>query len=112
MSSILSDAAKKKAARCCSEFSGRAIEWDREGPLVQAPKEIPMTVEGTFQNGTIVLDSGVQVPDGTRVTVIVPEEFPQEPTLLGLLDLAGTVNDLPSDMALNHDHYLHGHPKK
>jgi hypothetical protein len=25
---------------------------------------------------------------------------------------AGTVRGLPSDMALNHDHYLHGLPKK
>ena len=25
---------------------------------------------------------------------------------------AGAVKGLPSDMALNHDHYLHGQPKK
>ncbi|MBI2804744.1 MAG: hypothetical protein HYX68_07140 [Planctomycetes bacterium] len=71
-----------------------------------------MTVEGTFQNGTIVLDRAIQVADGTRVTVILPERPVGAPTLRGLLELAGTVNDLPSDMALNHDHYLHGHPKK
>lgn len=29
-----------------------------------------------------------------------------------ILDLAGTVDDLPPDMARNHNHYLHGHPKK
>ena len=69
-----------------------------------------MTLEGTVQNGTIILDAEVHLPDGTRVEVIVPEKV--APTLLGLLDLAGTVNDLPDDMALNHDHYLHGRPKK
>ncbi len=26
--------------------------------------------------------------------------------------LAGTVDGLPSDYALNHDHYLHGTPKR
>ena len=31
-----------------------------------------------------------------------------EPTFQDLLELAGTVDDLPSDMALNHDRYLHG----
>ncbi len=71
-----------------------------------------MTIDGTVQNGAIVLDGKLRVPDGTRVRVIVPEENAHKPTLLGLLELAGTVNDLPSDMALNHDHYLHGHPKK
>lgn len=71
-----------------------------------------MTLEGTVRNGAVILDNGDHVPDGTRVQVIVPEDNAAKPTLLGLLEVAGTVNDLPSDMALNHDHYLHGHPKK
>jgi hypothetical protein len=71
-----------------------------------------MTLEGTVRNGAVVLDKGDHVPDGTRVQVIVPEDTAAKPTLSGLLEVAGTVNDLPSDMALNHDHYLHGHPKK
>jgi mRNA-degrading endonuclease RelE of RelBE toxin-antitoxin system len=29
-----------------------------------------------------------------------------------LKKFAGTVRGLPSDMARNHDHYLHGRPKK
>lgn len=30
----------------------------------------------------------------------------------GLKQFAGAVRGLPSDMARNHDHYLHGRPKK
>jgi hypothetical protein len=30
----------------------------------------------------------------------------------GLLRIAGKVRNLPADLAANHDHYLHGHPKK
>jgi hypothetical protein len=30
----------------------------------------------------------------------------------GIAKLAGTVEGLPSDYALNHDHYLHGTPKR
>ncbi len=71
-----------------------------------------MTLEGVVQNGTVILANGTTIPDGTRVQVIVPERVNPEPTFASLLALAGTVNDLPSDMALNHDHYLHGHPKK
>jgi hypothetical protein len=71
-----------------------------------------MTIEGTIHNGTVVLENGVAIPDGTRVKVIVPEDAVPPPTFQSLLELAGTVNDLPSDLALNHDHYLHGHPKR
>ena len=71
-----------------------------------------MTITGTVRNGTIILDNGSQIPNGTRVYVMVAEEVGGKPTLQGLLDLAGTVNDLPSDMALNHDHYIHGTPKR
>lgn len=30
----------------------------------------------------------------------------------GIKQFAGAVKGLPSDMARNHDHYLHGRPKK
>jgi hypothetical protein len=29
-----------------------------------------------------------------------------------LLEIAGTAKDLPADFAHNHDHYLHGTPKR
>lgn len=31
---------------------------------------------------------------------------------VALRDLAGTVEELPADYATNHDHYLHGAPKR
>jgi hypothetical protein len=71
-----------------------------------------MTLEGVVHKGTVILQNGATIPDGTRVQVIVPDNAAPQPTFQGLLELAGTVDDLPSDMALNHDHYLHGHPKK
>jgi hypothetical protein len=64
-----------------------------------------MTLEGVVHSGTVI-------PDGTRVQVIVPESVVPQPTFHSLLELAGTVNDLPSDMALSHDHYLHAHLKR
>ena len=72
-----------------------------------------MTLEGTVINGTIHLDPPAQLAEGTRVEVHPKEQSEAEkPTLSALLDLAGTVDDLPSDMARNHDHYLHGAPKE
>lgn len=67
-----------------------------------------MTLEGTVRNGVVILDGRHGLADGTRVRVVVEEEPDDEPTLAGLLELAGTVDDLPPDMARNHDRYLHG----
>lgn len=51
-------------------------------------------------------------PDGAKVRVEVVEE-PAEPTIWEKLrKYAGAVKGLPSDMARNHDHYIHGGPKR
>ena len=74
-----------------------------------------MELVGTVQNGVIVVDSPESLPEGTKVKIVVqtPSEPLREPTLAErLLKHAGTVTDLPSDMARNHDHYLHGAPKR
>ena len=72
-----------------------------------------MSFEGTVQNGVVVFDNPQQLPDGTRVEVVVQDGSIKQPTLRErLAKLAGTVDDLPADMARNHDHYIHGAPKK
>ena len=72
-----------------------------------------MSFQGTIQNGVVVFDDHQQLPDGTRVEIIVQEEAAKKPSLRErLIKLAGTVDDLPTDMARNHDHYIHGAPKQ
>jgi hypothetical protein len=72
-----------------------------------------MSFSGTIQNGVAVVDNAQKLPDGTRVEILVQDVNFQKPTLRErLLKLAGTVDDLPPDMARNHDHYLHGAPKQ
>ena len=70
-----------------------------------------MKLEGTVQNGIIVVDSVEPLPEGTRVRVVVdrPEA---KPTLTGLLKYAGVLTDMPADFAEQHDHYIHGTPKR
>jgi hypothetical protein len=70
-----------------------------------------MTLEGIVQNGTIVLEIGTQIPNGTRVQVIIPDGE-SKPTLAGLLKYAGCMPDMPADFAEQHDHYVHGTPKR
>jgi hypothetical protein len=76
------------------------------GTVIQLP--------GTVTNGVIVLSDGATVPEGTRVQVLVPVSAEEAASPLGrrLLGLAGIANELPSDMAAQHDHYLHGRPKR
>ena len=71
-----------------------------------------MSYEGEVRNGVVVLDEGIALTDGTRVRV-EPVAEPSRRTLAERLkNVIGIVEGLPSDFALNHDHYLHGQPKK
>ena len=87
-----------------------------------------MDILGEVSDGVVVLKDPKALPDGTVVRVeavpsVEPSEAPgpsdaeeerkEGPTIWDKLhDLAGTAKGLPSDLARNHDHYLHGLPKK
>jgi len=76
-------------------------------------RENAMTYKGHVENGVIVLDGDATLPDGTSVRVeAVPSDEALESLRKGLRELSGIVKDMPPDMARNHDHYLHGTPKK
>jgi hypothetical protein len=65
----------------------------------------------------VVLAEEANLPEGTEVRVepvARGENSPGEgPTLLEQLsDVVGSVPELPPDMAQQHDHYLHGAPKR
>jgi hypothetical protein len=83
-----------------------------------------MTVEGHIENGQIVLDQETPLLDGMKVRVEflqkdVAQQNGSEPTAAELPSLyermkgfVGSVEGLPTDFAINHDHYLHGQPKR
>ncbi len=76
-----------------------------------------MAYRGQIRDGVVVFHDGVKLPDGTEVHIEpVPhdETSPaQRPTLAEqFADIIGTVPELPADMADQHDHYLHGAPKR
>ncbi|MCC6491906.1 MAG: hypothetical protein IT424_02675 [Pirellulales bacterium] len=78
-----------------------------------------MMIEGYIHNGQIVFDPPLALPDGAKVTVSV-EPAPnaaaaegQFPTLYERLkSVVGKIDGLPGDFAINHDHYIHGQPKR
>jgi hypothetical protein len=68
-------------------------------------------ITATVKNGEIVLPPGVDWPDGTVVRVEAVEE--DVPTLWETMkEFVGKGPEGITDMAENHNHYLHGHPKK
>lgn len=71
-----------------------------------------MSLEGTMMNGEVVLDEPATLPDGTRVEIVEKSAAAANHTLLGLLKLAGTAKNLPADFAAEHDHYIHGTPRR
>ena len=72
-----------------------------------------MTISGTVMHGTIVLDDPQNLPEGARVEVVFKPAEDQPGTLRDvLLKHAGCMTDLPADMAEQHDHYIHGTPKR
>jgi predicted DNA-binding antitoxin AbrB/MazE fold protein len=83
-----------------------------------------MTVDGHIENGQIVLNQEISLPEGMKVRVefVSPEpveESTKEATSEELPSLyermkpvVGAAKGLPADYAINHDHYLHGQPKR
>jgi hypothetical protein len=74
-----------------------------------------MGYRGTIRHGVVELEEGNRLPDGTVVNVVPvsPADDENVPSLFEQLQpLIGSVEALPPDMAANHDHYLHGQPKR
>ena len=77
-----------------------------------------MAYRGRVENGTIVLDEAVELPEGISVEVelVKPEEElesnSQGPTLYDhFKSIIGTAEGLPPDASRNKYHYLYGAPK-
>jgi hypothetical protein len=79
-----------------------------------------MTYRGRVENGVVVLERGATLREGTHVRVEPlpevqnPADDSQEIRRLrdGLLGFSGVVKGGPPDLARNHDHYLHGTPRR
>jgi len=71
-----------------------------------------MKITATVVNDIIRLPPGVHLPNGTRVTLVASGVSEAEQLTDALLEIADGVKNLPADLAAQHDHYLHGHPKR
>jgi len=71
-----------------------------------------MTYDGHVENGRVVLDESVTLPEGARVSVCVELGTEGGGALNWLAEHAADSEACPPDLAQQHDHYLYGAPKK
>lgn len=70
-----------------------------------------MSFTAIVEHDTIKLPPGVHLADGTRVSI--EAETTSHPSVADRYSrLIGIADDLPEDLALNHDHYIHGQARK
>lgn len=68
---------------------------------------------GIVKNGVVMLPPASDLAEGSEVTVEPIPSAAQPPSLYETLKpFIGIFKDLPADFAENHDHYLHGAPKR
>jgi hypothetical protein len=75
-----------------------------------------MIYQGTIQNGVVVFENDVNLPEGSPVRVELVQELPVDECGLAeddpLLNMSKLAVDMGiPDLAGNVDHYLYGHPK-
>ena len=72
-----------------------------------------MTYRGKVKGGVIVLEGSSVPPEGTVVRVEEIPETADHPAWAEVFkDLIGAAEGLSEDLAENHDHYIHGAPKR
>jgi hypothetical protein len=74
-----------------------------------------MAITAIVENNTIRLPEGSHLPDGTRVVIEAASSHAEgNESRLGrkLKRFMGVANDVPSDLARNLDHYVHGQAKQ
>ena len=70
-----------------------------------------MSFTGTVKNGVVVLPPEVKLPEGAEVEVIPLAVQADDPPFLKAILKLSKPRDWPSDFALNHAHYVKGHPR-
>jgi len=68
-----------------------------------------MSFVSKVTDGKIQIPPGVNLPEGAPVRV---EPLREETLATRLKAVIGSVEGLPPDFTAQHDHYLHGTPKK
>jgi hypothetical protein len=70
-----------------------------------------MVCKGRVQNGVIVIEGDMRLPEGAEVRIETVAPSATATLYDRFRDVIGKAVDLPDDLAEQHDHYLYGVPK-
>ena len=71
-----------------------------------------VSYKGTVKNGVVVLPPEARLAEGSTVEVTPLQGVEEDPPFLQAILKLAKPRDWPEDFALNHAHYVKGHPKK
>jgi hypothetical protein len=71
-----------------------------------------MSFQGHIENGVAIFDEPTSLPDGMKVRIVPVTDHSRKTLAERFKNIIGAAQELPKDMAENHDHYLHGTPKR
>jgi hypothetical protein len=76
-----------------------------------------MSITAIVENGAIQLPPGIHLPDGTKVRIepegsLATVDAQDRSAFAWMNEFIGCVESLPADFAAEHDHYIHGTPKR
>jgi len=78
-----------------------------------------MSFTGHVQDGAVVMDEPLPLPNGTAVEVNPMPVIPPSPDVMKprtlnerLNEFIGCLKYLPEDASVQHDHYIYGTPKR
>jgi len=73
---------------------------------------MPRSISAHFDGHVIIPDEPLQLPAGQRLRVEIEKVEADKPPFADLLQFGADLPDAPSDLASQHDHYVHGTPKQ
>jgi len=71
-----------------------------------------VSLQGHIENGVVVFDEPVSLPEGTAVSVEPVGQSPPKTLAERFKNVIGVGVDLPEDLAKRHDDYLHQSPNR
>ncbi len=71
-----------------------------------------LSIAAHFDGQFIVPDEPVQLQVGQRLRLMIEVVEPSPPRFAELLRFASELPDAPTDLSVQHDHYLYGTPKR
>lgn len=91
----------------------RSVPRSAKKSSKRAPKPADRAAEAAWKNRTLLslLDHAVKVSDTPTKKKAIPQR-PRSDGWLSLLDVTVKDDDLPRDLAHQHDHYIYGTPKR